>query len=182
MRFPERLLSVGGFNEMVEGAEQKNGISRGRLELNPPGVPYSHAPQGRARLGCGRPYRFLDMSGYRVAEVDIVSFPRQPKGIAAGRAADVEDGRRRLGQIPEDDLLRPQKLQPPQSSSQSSALVRGRIKIDDVSYSLIVLRDCCGFQYHDRPPTPRELLTLLARESSIRSRSCQPTGRFDPGG
>lgn len=66
--------------------------------------------------------RRVDVAAHRVDEVDLVAVVREPGGVRAGAAADVQDPQGAGRQLPPDDLLGPHELEAPRAATQALGL------------------------------------------------------------
>jgi hypothetical protein len=109
--------SLGAPQEVVERSQQQNHIHASTRVLQSACLSPSHAGQ-RGRLGRGGPLRLLNVDGYGVNEVDLISPGGQPERVGTGRAPHVQDhggGGRQVAseELPGPGLLEPELLVEP---------------------------------------------------------------------
>ena len=112
-RFAEGPDAIGALGQVVERAQQQDGV-HGRVRFLEP-ARVSHAQAGHGRLGLERRglSRLLDVERHRVHEMHAISARGEPGCVDAGAAAHVEDGAGRRRQVAQDDLLRARELDQP---------------------------------------------------------------------
>jgi hypothetical protein len=112
---PDPVAAVG---QVVQGAQQQDGVDAGVGPLEPAGVTHAGAGQRAPRLLPGGAQRLLDVDGHRVDQVDLVAPRGQGQGVHASGPADVQDDRGCRRQVPDQQLpgadpLKAQGPEPP---------------------------------------------------------------------
>jgi len=110
---------------------------------------------GDASSRPAKPFRVLDVAGQRIDDVHRVAIIRQPGGMGASAAADVEDVEWSNREVSSDDLLGAHELEPPCASVQS-------LSFNDLEV-VVVLN--FGRWLHHGPRVRSELQTVRARFS-----------------
>jgi hypothetical protein len=110
-RFAERGQAIGPLGQVVEGAEEEDGVGAGVGVVQAAGVAHGQRRDGVVGLAGRGAAGLLDVERHGVDQVHRVASGGQPARVDAGAAADVEHHRRRRGQVPGEQLLRARALE-----------------------------------------------------------------------
>jgi len=111
MRLTQRLQSVRSLRQVIQRPQHEHAVATCILLLDLASIAHRAA---RDRKLCLRPrsfFRLLDMLRHRIAQVHLITLPRQPQRMYACRAANIQNSRRRFRQMPRQHILCPNPLQ-----------------------------------------------------------------------
>ena len=110
-RLREGREAIDPIGEVVEGAEEEDGVGGAVSEREASRVAHPHArqPSGGPRVR-SRP-GLLDVERHGVHEVHVVPLLGEPEGVGSGRAAHVEHDAGRRSKVAGDELPCPRPLE-----------------------------------------------------------------------
>src|SRR5665647_2637231 len=119
-RLPPGRRPVLGLRQVVQRPEHQDDVEGRVSDRKGPDVAH---PGGEATGPAEPRGRALHLDRHRVHQVHRVPVRQQPLRVHAGRAPDVQDAERALGEVPAHDLLHPGQLEPTHAGTQAGVLV-----------------------------------------------------------
>jgi hypothetical protein len=112
---------VVSFDEVVQRAQQQDGVSPAVRALQAPSVSGDTSVEGDPRK-FGRLPRLLKVQWNGIDEAHTVSLLRQPDRVGTRATAHVKNGRRRCGEVALDEFLCTEEFQPAAWALKSAGL------------------------------------------------------------